>query len=247
MTEKFNYKALILARESRGLTQTTLSTLSEIPQSTISRIEKDNWVVDKDYIKKFSEVLNYPESFFYQDINLFPPNLYYRKKVLIPAKIKEMAEATMNIYRLNIQTLLQSYDLPQSSIPVVEEARHPNPIDTAIFVRQYWKVPKGRIENLTELLESKGIIIVPCDFYTEKIDGRSMITDKDNFIIFINKSLSGDRQRFTLAHEFAHLILHIYSAQSFEVDVEKEANLFASEFLMPSNEIKPQFGAQIDT
>lgn len=240
MTKQFQHKALILARESRGLTQTQLAQLTEIPQSSISRIEQDTLGVDDSTVKKLAEVLKYPESFFFQEVNIYPPNLHYRKRVTIPVRVKDMAEATMNIYRLNLQTLLQSVDLPESTLPIIEEGKYDSPADVAMYLRQFWKVPKGRIDNLTQLVESKGIIVVRCNLFTEKIDGRSMVTDKGNFIIFLNKSLSGDRLRFTLAHELAHLILHIHSNNVFNTDVEEEANIFACEFLMPQDEIRPQ-------
>ena len=43
-----------------------------------------------------------------------------------------------------------------------------------------------------------------------------------------------------LAHELGHLVMHYYFIPSEATPVEDEANEFASEFLMPENEIKPQ-------
>jgi hypothetical protein len=54
---------------------------------------------------------------------------------------------------------------------------------------------------------------------------------------FFNSEFPGERIRFALAHELAHLIMHqqFYSDQ--KRDIEKEANVFASEFLMPASDI----------
>lgn len=237
MSELLKYKAFILARESRGMTQTVLSKATGIPQFKISRIEQDTLKPDAAELSSIATALKYPERFFYQDVEIYPPNLHYRKRVAIPAYVKHMAEATMNIYRQNLQVALKSVELPESNVPFLDRQKT-SPIEVATYLRQYWKIPKGRIENLTKILEDKGIVIIPCNFFTDKIDGRSMVTDSGTFIIFINTNLSGDRQRFTLAHELAHLILHLYSVPTQEVDTEQEANLFADEFLMPGDEIK---------
>lgn len=47
--------------------------------------------------------------------------------------------------------------------------------------------------------------------------------------------MPNDRKRFTLAHELGHIVMHLRS-EDFdkpEEEKEKEANLFAAEFLLP--------------
>ena len=55
-------------------------------------------------------------------------------------------------------------------------------------------------------------------------------------VFFVNESIPGDRERFTLCHELAHVVLHHKPAK----DPEAEADRFASEFLMPANEIRAE-------
>jgi Zn-dependent peptidase ImmA (M78 family) len=246
--ERFNYKMLTLAREARELTQSELAAHTKILQSTISRIEHGFIPKpDEQTVKTLSEFLNFPSSFFYQSFNIFPHNLYYRKKLKVNVRTLNKAEAIMNIYRANIQTLLKSVDLPETSIPFIDETRLGKPEVIAQYLREYWKIPKGRIDNLTKILEEKGIIIIPIDFETDNIEGLSMITDTGNYIIFLNSSFPGDRQRLTLAHELGHLIMHLTSSYAIDasVDVEKEAFIFAAEFLMPTSELKPNLSGRV--
>jgi Zn-dependent peptidase ImmA (M78 family) len=74
------------------------------------------------------------------------------------------------------------------------------------------------------------------------LEGVSGIVDHEHKVISLNRSESARRQRFTLAHEIGHVILH--KGESF-VDFrktimdptderEREANRFASELLMPA-------------
>ena len=48
--------------------------------------------------------------------------------------------------------------------------------------------------------------------------------------------MPGDRMRFTLAHELAHIVMHKLLTEN----MENEADRFASEFLMPSEDIRHQ-------
>lgn len=70
----------------------------------------------------------------------------------------------------------------------------------------------------------------------------------DHWCIFINKYENIRRQRFTIAHELAHYILHknkknlakdfIFFRDENNNDEEKEANEFAAELLMPEERVK---------
>jgi len=109
-----------------------------------------------------------------------------------------------------------------------------DPRKVARALRHYWRMPKGPIPNLTQLLEKKGILILPCNFGTDLLDGFFM--DQTPPAIALNMSFTWDRLRFTISHELGHMILH----DTVTEDAEREANEFASEFLMPEEDILPQ-------
>ncbi|MFX5225882.1 ImmA/IrrE family metallo-endopeptidase, partial [Acinetobacter baumannii] len=62
-----------------------------------------------------------------------------------------------------------------------------------------------------------------------------------NPCIFIDKNMPSDRQRFTLAHELGHAIMHKLPSEN----MEDEANRFASALLMPSKDIRPYLTGKI--
>ena len=76
------------------------------------------------------------------------------------------------------------------------------------------------------------------------------------FAIRINRHESMERQRFTLAHEIAHFLLHrekikngitesvLYRADGITSQEEVEANKLAAEITMPSAKIKERLGNQ---
>jgi Zn-dependent peptidase ImmA (M78 family) len=240
-----NHRMIQLARESRGLSQTDLSRMTRIPQPKLSRIEGGSVPdVEAEVIQILAKQLNYPESFFGQHYNVYPPNIHYRKRETIDQKSLLRADALMNIYRFNLQELLKVVELSNQNVPRIRE-QYESPGQVAQSLRAYWRVPTGPIDNLYSLLEGQGIIIVPIEFMTEKIEGRSVVADTGHAIIFVNKNSSGDRQRLTVVHELAHIIMHINSIPTFGRDEEKEAFDFGIEFLMPYHEVKHQFKGRI--
>jgi len=232
-----NPKMITIARESRGLSQTELAKKIGVSVSNISRMEIGH-IADIPSLDKLSTVLNYPKGFFYQHFSIQPPNVHYRKRLTLSPKIIRKADALMNIYRGNIEKMLNVLHLDVANLPMINDNKYASPKKMAMYLRSFWKVPKGTIKDWVSLVEKNGIIVILFDFETDKIDGRSMMTDDGHPVIFLNRFHPGDRQRLTLAHELGHIIMHLKTYPTFERDEEEEAFEFASEFLMPEAEIR---------
>lgn len=226
-----------LARESRGLSQAELCDKLQVAQGTISKIENKLIDCSADLAELIATTLGYPISFFYRTELIFPASMhYYRRKLTLGKKILNKAEARMNILRMGIERLLTEVEIPEPSFGRWDVEQHGNPTMAARYLRELWRLPKGRIDNITSLLEQKGIIIFHFDFGSERLDGLSFYTEKGHPIIFVNKALPGDRLRLTIAHELGHLYMHIEQRVSLDRNVEDEAYEFASEFLVPLDE-----------
>lgn len=239
---KVNPKMVTLARESRGLTQGELARqIAEyqgrlVTQGTISKVEQGLLNASDEILDGIVKVLKYPLSFFYQNEDIYSAGMsQHRKRASLPAKSLCKIDAITNIIRLHIKTLLKSVEDIEIKVPYYDIDEYCDPINIAMMVRQAWMIPRGPIENVTKYFEKSGIIIIHVDFETRLIDGITMnIDDRIPPIIFINKDLPGDRMRFTLAHELGHIVMHKFPS----MNMEDEANSFASEFLMPTAEIK---------
>ena len=233
---------LILARESRGLTQKELSYKLDIGQGTLSKIEQGLQGVSDEILTKLSIVLEYPENFFANNYNIYSPNMvYFRKRVTLPKKILSKSEARMNIIRIAVEILLNNVELPEYEMVEWKVGENGTPAEAAMYLRNRWKLPKGRVESIVELLESRGIIIILLDFESKKIDGMSMMTENGHPIIYINSRMPSDRQRLSIAHELGHLIMHFSDMPSIERDIENEAFSFAGEFLIPEVEYTQRY------
>lgn len=233
---------LTLARESRGITQGELAkqiaSLQQrtVTQGTISKIEQGLLGASEEVLDGCVEILKYPKSFFYQTEEVYAAGMsQHRKRASLPAKTLCKIDAITNIIRLHIKSLLKSVEDIEIKVPFYDIEEHYDPENIARMVRQAWLIPRGPIENVTKHLERAGIIVVLCDFETRLIDGITVNNiDRLPPIIFVNQNLLGDRLRFTLAHELGHIVMHKYPSEN----MEKEADMFASEFLMPAVDIK---------
>ena len=105
----------------------------------------------------------------------------------------------------------------------------------AQHVRQAWRLPRGPVRKLCNLLESVGAIIFLVGFESDQIDGTNLRTPGLPPMLFLNKNASGERHIFNMAHELGHLVMHFSASGG---DEEKEANDFAQEFLMPKEDIR---------
>jgi len=128
----------------------------------------------------------------------------------------------------------------------------------------------------TELLRSIGELSLPVNVesvadklgiklvYEEMPDDISGFIDlsKDPSVCAINRRQHFNRQRFTIAHEIGHFRLHRNSEKLFvdkgflyrdadsssgEVELEREANAFAAELLMPKVLLSEKFYAYGDS
>ena len=98
------------------------------------------------------------------------------------------------------------------------------------------------IYNGINLPEQAGMVMGAVAAYSEKDDG------KDYVEISVNKYDNYHRQRFTLAHELAHCMLHAESLRNGRIELrtaltsddikEIEANVLAGEILIPEKLLK---------
>ncbi|MEC8124176.1 MAG: XRE family transcriptional regulator [Pseudomonadota bacterium] len=239
----FNADLLILARQSRGLSQSELANDCKLSQAMISKLE--GRLVSEpslEVLSKLADILNYPTEFFYEPDRLYglPASVHagamYRRKASVTKKSREKLEAILNIRILHLKRLLRSIDL-DFDLPLLElDPDEHTPDEIAAKVRQAWLIPKGPLHNLMEYVERAGCMVFLCDFDDLSVDGVTMRSPDLPPCIFLNKSLPGCRQRFTLAHELGHIIMHRIPTGE---DMETEANKFASSLLMPADDIRP--------
>ena len=240
--ETINSDMLQLARDYRRLSQTELAKRVRITQAAISKIEAGiTQEVSGNLLQDFSSALDFPKEFFLQNetvTNIGSSALYNRGRKKITVSDMKWIEANINLFRWHVKKLLNGLIVNNPKrLPVFSIEDENNPATAARKLRAFWQIAMGPIKNLTALLESAGIIIIPIDFGTRHLDGTCMWLADSPPLIFVNKNLPADRYRWTICHELGHLVMHTEPREM----QEQEADAFAGEFLMPAAEISLDF------
>jgi Zn-dependent peptidase ImmA (M78 family)/transcriptional regulator with XRE-family HTH domain len=123
------------------------------------------------------------------------------------------------------------------------------PIAAARLTRNQWNLGDGPVRHLVRTMESHGIVtaMVPFDDVDiARVDAFST-SRMPRPVIVLTPDRAKDvyRHRFTAAHELGHLILHGETAPG-DYQQEREANVFAAEFLTPMNSISAELPARVD-
>lgn len=238
-----NFKTLSIARESKGLTQKELALALNVSQGNLSKMEKGLLDISDDFLKALSNELKIPETFFYKESQKRPINsIYYRKRASLSQKKISILEANIERIRIAVDEMLNDLCITEYSLFSLEPLDNEiSPEDIARRTRVALNIGPGPIDNLISVIESCGIIVCEIEADNE-FNGKCVITDKGQPLIIINRNVPNDRKRYTLAHELGHMIMHIdfpYTDKT-EKEIEKEANKFASEFLIPLREIRSE-------
>jgi Zn-dependent peptidase ImmA (M78 family)/transcriptional regulator with XRE-family HTH domain len=236
---KLNPAILKLAREARFLTQEELAAILGVEQGTLSKVEKNFLPADEEITIKISKVLDFPIKFFNQDKRVNPVEGHYRRKLRTPVKKMKQHIAKMTIAEWHFLAMMDEIELPETRLPAWDVMEDGSPELCAKHLREFWKIPKGRVTDLTKWIEDHGVIIITLDL--GELDGFSTYINGNIPVIFANRNLPPDRYRLTIAQELGHLILHFGNKVGPDRDLESEANGFAMELLVPENNFRPSF------
>ena len=115
-----------------------------------------------------------------------------------------------------------------------------SPARAASSTRESFEIgPSEPVRDICGLLEANGIKMLPLRVASDAFFGLSVAAADGGPAIAVNiwERISVERWIFTAAHELAHLVLHLEEYDVIQKEEEKrqerEANLFASHFLMP--------------
>ena len=232
-----NPNMVILGREARGLSQKELADMLGITQGRISKIEMGLLPVPDDLLDTLSRELDYPTHFFFQEGSLAGvgvTEIFHRKRQDVPKKTLSKVYAQMDIRHRHMTALLRAVEIPCNvpRLDIDEYGGHPEEI--ARLLRERWNLPRGPIQDLTDTVEEAGIVVITVDFETPRIDAISRWLPGLPPLFFVNKNSPKDRYRWSLTHELGHVVMHSLP----NTDMEKQANRFAAEFLLPEREIR---------
>ena len=232
---------LTFARQYRGYTQTELAKAVEgLSQSNLSKFEKGLGNLSDSVLSRIMNLLGFPIGFLDLDIDNTVTCRHYRKKASIRVSDRDRIDRFVALCAYCFDWLTDAVEIPEFKFKYMDlgdcSTRKEAPLSRPKQFELGWKP----IENICNLLESNGVSLFFWNCPYEEFDGVSLISDRGNHLVVVNKNMSNDRIRYSLAHELGHIIMH----QSYDIfvpesrDKEDEANRFAAELLMPADGIK---------
>lgn len=233
------------ARLYNGLTVEELAEKVGVSKQAISQYENNLVELPLEKVFILSNALNFPIDYFTnkheQSVEI--GTTYFRSLLRTNSKARKQQETRLEHLGVIYSFLNQYIDFPALNLPTFGAELSPK--DAARELRNFWGIGSSPIDNITHLLEENGILITLLETSTKDIDAfsqRESINGKEVFFIAVSKETqSASRFQFDIAHELGHIILHEWSENVELLDREqfktreKEANSFASEFLLPSD------------
>lgn len=221
-----------IARARRGLTKADLARELAVTPRSITRYETGE--APRDSAEALSRVLEFPVEFFTAagapEIEVGTVSFRAARKAT--ARHRGAAIAAGSIGIEIDRWISQRFVLPPVDVPM-----HPgeNPRLAARLVRAEWGLGTRPLPNGVQLAESRGVRVYTLPPIAEEVDAYSAWHDDKPFV-FLARRRSPEGMRFDVAHELGHLVLHPAAACD-DAAQEREANDFASEFLIPRDAI----------
>lgn len=256
----FNGKRLKNARLFRGLTLTELADHTGISKQSISLYENERNTPEHERVQVLASTLNFPYEFFFQtDACETVTEVTYFRSLASATKMSRTAQSIKLEYVAKTYEVLLNYiDFPHINLPEISFDGNDDEFDDKCIedtqqqiesiaqqVREHWGIGDAPIKNLQFLLEKNGIIVTGFNTQEDKIDAfsqRTIIGNRDMYFIAVALGERPEgRIRFDMAHELGHILLHPWSEnldlitkEEFKAR-EKQANMFASAFLLPKS------------
>jgi Zn-dependent peptidase ImmA (M78 family)/DNA-binding XRE family transcriptional regulator len=240
----FNATRFALARKRRGITKKALAQIIAVSEKSVTAYEKGTQIPERQTLNRIAVALNFPVGFFLADDieELTPDIASFRALTKMSASQRNTALAAGNIALLLNEWIEQRFDLPRPDLPDLgrecefsSTGQEQGPEAAAETLRHHWRMGELPVKSMIYLLESKGVRVFSLAIDAKEVDAFSLWYGGKPFV-FLNTLKSAEHCRFDAAHELGHLVLHRHGEPQGQ-HIEREANAFASAFLMPRRSI----------
>lgn len=158
-------------------------------------------------------------------------SLAYRARASATNRERDRALQYLALLVEQLRGMSARLNLPPLRFPKPQS----DPLQSARMTRVALGVKRNQpVPYVINLIEKHGGAVLSLPLHLEGIDAFSTWAEIDvpRPIIALSSVAAGDRIRFSTAHELGHLVMH-RGVRDYPADLEKEADLFAAEFLFP--------------
>lgn len=239
---------LVRARKAAGLSMSALAKQVGVSANAIKKYEHGDNMPSSANLLALAKALDVRTEYFFRPVKVELEGVEYRKRASTPQKVLDQINGDVMDQAERWAELLDLYPdsvkpVPSFSLPegLPDHVISSDDIEAiADFVRSSWDLGLNPIHDMIDTLETKGVMIISTDVEAKKkfdgLAGTIGVTP----VVVVSAHQPGDRQRFTLAHELGHLVLH--GRLPVDMDEEKSCNQFAGAFLFPKQAVLQHMG-----
>lgn len=226
-------------RLDRRLTQEDLATKAGLSRVALGKIERGSVVPRAQTLDTLAKALAVPVGELVTPVRPLE-SVRFRARTQVHAREQILAEVSkwLDAYA-GLETDLDER-LPFRFEERTSASRHGSPEKTAQTARRVVGLGSGEpVRDICGLLEENGVKLLLLETNRDSFFGLSVGPGDRGPAVVVNTwdRISVERWIFTAAHELGHLLLHHdeyqRDATDLPMETEREADAFASEFLMP--------------
>ncbi len=247
---QFVGERLTQAREARGLTKRSLAEAVNITDTALANIEKSKSQPRNETIDRIASILGFDRSFFLREKPFsLSQSIFWRKQQSEPLrsqeKTKQRIEWAGELFFLTSKYVdyknlhIPNLNLPNHWAELLDEDIE----DIAQSCREEWQLGVLPIADMTLAIENIGIPVLAFPIENTKQSGYcNWIPEIGRPIVGTNTERGSlSRQRFNLAHELGHILLHRNVTDkelrnpATHKAIETQAHRFAAAILFPES------------
>jgi Zn-dependent peptidase ImmA (M78 family)/transcriptional regulator with XRE-family HTH domain len=227
-------------RVARGLTQVELAEATGISQALLSKAESGKAELTPDRRKAIAAILQVPAAAFDGDTAWVPSaRIFHRRQKSATKSALSRVRAELELSHLRVESILNGAgpDLRLRRRPLSDDG-FTTPAEIAAMVRSDLGLGDEPIADLTRVLEEAGVVVIRQPLESLQVDAIAGWPEGGTPVILLADHAPAERQRFTMAHELGHATMHDADAVT---EHEKQADAFASEFLVPGDRLRSEW------
>lgn len=240
------------ARLAAGLTLEALGQQLGVTKAAIQKYEKGAVTPDSSKLLKIARACGVRTEYFFRNQTVQLANVAFRKNnafgvkraEAVQIRVAEMVEKRLELLNAFPESPISWFAVPEGVPARITELESIEAI--ADGMRRAWSLGLNPIGDLTDTLETLGVLILAVDVEHPAFSGMTataVAADGRQYpVIAVSSCWPGDRQRFTLAHELAHVLMAGRVAEP--LDEEKACDRFAGAFLAPQTAVIHELGKQ---
>lgn len=238
------------ARLAAGLTLAALGSRVGVSHTAIQKYEKGLVTPSSSQLLRLAQACGVRTEYFFRSHQVTLVQPQFRKtaafgktaEAAVRIRVAEQLEKRIQLLDAFPEPPLPAFAVPNTlprQVATLDEVEQ-----CADTVRHAWQLGMAPIGDLTCMLETMGLLVIAVDESHPGFCGLAtsgQTTDGRLFpVIAVSRRWPGDRQRFTLAHELAHLMLEGRTAS--HLDMERACDRFAGAFLAPGVAVRQRLG-----